>query len=332
MAVVTSDLVFLTQAGIKTEFNNAYIQALENAAWKDVATEIPTVLPIQKYGWLGRGAVMKPYVDESDAQSIAEHDYTVADIIYKGKLDVQRKALEDEQYGLLMMRARDLGREPIRHWNQLAFLGLAAGFTTTCYDGQYFFDTDHSEGDSGTQVNKTSNSLSDSSLEAADAAMRDYVDDKGVPLEIVPDTLVVGPALARRAWDLTQSQVVVHNAGDGTAGSGATAYTNFSNYFGGRYRVIVNPYLRNGTFWMADSAGQPIQVTYTAKYNWFLLDTSREIKPIVIQNREDVPITLETDMDQPTAKIKELYQFTARGRYAQAYGLWQTAYGSNATN
>ena len=45
-----------------------------------------------------------------------------------------------------------------------------------------------------------------------------------------------------------------------------------------------------------------------------------------------MPITLETDMDDPTAKIKERYQVTARGRYAQAYGLWQTAYGSNASS
>ena len=35
-------------------------------------------------------------------------------------------------------------------------------------------------------------------------------------------------------------------------------------------------------------------------------------------------------MDQPSAKIKERYQVTARGRYVQGYGLWQLAYGSNA--
>ena len=55
------------------------------------------------------------------------------------------------------------------------------------------------------------------------------------------------------------------------------------------------------------------------------------MKPIVIQSRSDVPITLETDMDQPSAKIKEVYDITARGRYVQGYGLWQTAWGSNAT-
>jgi phage major head subunit gpT-like protein len=325
MATVTSDILLLTTAGVKTEYNAAYVRAMEKPKWKDIATEIPTVLPIQKYGWLGRGGVMKLFQDEVEAQPVFEASYVLSDNIYKGNLPIDRRTLEDEQYGLLMMRVRELAQEPVRHWNQLAYSGLVLGFSNLCSDGQYFFNNSHQQGNSPTQNNTVSSSLSDAALETAETSMLAFVDDKGIPLEIMPDTLIVGPALARRAATLVDSETVVHFPGDGAIGSGATAYTPFTNYFKGKYKVIVNPYLIN------DSTTNAFH-GINAAYYWFLADTSREIKPIVIQNREDVPITLETDMDQPSAKIKDLYQFTARGRYVQGYGLWQTCWGSNATS
>lgn len=318
MAVVNSDILYLTYAGIKTEFDAAYAKAQEEARWKAIADEIPTTLPIQNYAWLGRGALMQEFKDEAPEQSLREDAYSIADKIYKANLTIWRRSLEDDQYGILLKRARELAGEAVRHWNQLAFLALANGFSATCYDGASFFNSSHQEGLSPVQSNLTSASLDDATLQKAEWAMRSFVDDKGIPLEIEPDTLVVGPALARVASDLTGSPVVVSRSTDS-----ATATVPFENYFQGRYKVVVSPYLINGMF---------NGVEYSAAYNWFLLDTSRGVKPIVIQNRQDVPIALETDMDQPSAKIKERFNVTVRGRYAQGYGLWQTAYGSSATS
>ncbi|CEK19946.1 Mu-like prophage major head subunit gpT family protein [Chthonomonas calidirosea] len=308
MAIVTSDLLLLTQAGIKTEFNNAYLEANEKADWRQIATELPTTLPIQRYAWLGRGAVMQPFADEIKEQALREDTYQLADILYKGALVIDRRMIEDDQYGLIMLRVRELAQEPVRHWNQLAFQGLVAGFSQLCYDGQYFFNANHQEGSSPIQSNITTAPLSDASLEAAATAMMSFVDDKGIPMHVVPDTLVVGPLLARRAWNLVAQDIVYQPSEVGTAGVPSTPYRN---YFNGRYKLVINPYISG--------------------YQWFLLDCSREVKPIVIQNRSDVPITLETDMDMPEARIRERYHFTVRGRYVQGYGLWQLAYGSNAT-
>ena len=315
MPTVTSDVLLLTYAGVKTVFAEAYQNAQENAKWKLIADEIPTTLPIQNYAWLGRGAVMKEFKDEVEEQSVREDSYIIQDKTYKANLAIDRRTIEDDQYGQIMMKARQLAGEPTRHWNQLAFTGLTYGFTGLCYDGFSFFNANHQEGVSPVQSNVTGASLSDAALQAAEAAMMGYVDDKGIPLEIMPNTLVVGPALKRKAEDLVGSAIVVTRVGDGAAGPGATSATDFSNYFQGKFAIVVNPYIGG-----------------SAAYNWFLLDNSRGVKPIVIQSRSDVPITLETDMDDPTAKIKERYQVTARGRYAQAYGLWQTAYGSSASS
>jgi phage major head subunit gpT-like protein len=307
--VVTTDLVKLVLAGVKTEFDAAYSQAQQTAEWMQVATEIPTNLPTQNYAWLGSMPKMEEFFDRVRLQEMREMNYTLTDKLYKAGLGIKRTALEDEQYGLLKLRAQGMAQEAVRHWNELAFLGLALGATSLCYDGQYFFDTDHSEGDSGTQSNKTTSAFSDSTLQTALAAMRVFKDDKGKPLHIIPDTLVVGPKNERYASDLLGSDTVVVKPGDGTAGSGATAATNYNNFWRGKMRLVVSPYL-DGTY----------------DDYWFVLDTSKTVKPIIIQNRQDVPITVEDDFDEASAKIKEEYQVTLRGRYVQGYGLWQTAY------
>jgi phage major head subunit gpT-like protein len=309
MGVVTSDILALTAAGLKVEFDAAYNAAQSAAVWQRVASDIPTTLPIQSYGFLGRGAVMEELKDRAREQQVNQFNYSLTDKTYKGRLSIDRRTLEDDQYGLLMKRVRALGVEPVRHWNKLAYTGLALGATTLCYDGQYFVDTDHSEGDSGTQSNKSTTALSDTQLQLAEAAMMGFVDDKGECMEIMPDTLVVGPKLARFASDLLESSVIVKEPGDGAIASGATTYTPRDNYFKGKYALVVSPYL-SGTY----------------DDYWFLLDTSREIKPIVIQSRSDVPITIETDMEEPSAKMKEKFSFDARGRYVQGYGLWQTCF------
>jgi phage major head subunit gpT-like protein len=312
MAIVTSDILLLTQAGVKTDFSDAYVEAQQRTLWPKIASQMDTTLPTQNYAWLGRGAVMELFRDEAREQGAIQYSYSLSDNIYKARMVVERKALEDDQYAQIRLRAGQLGDEPPRFQDQLMFTALDSGFSNNGYDAKTFFANNHQEGASPTQSNLISSPLSDAALEVAATTMMNYRDDKNVPMNIIPDTLVVGPLLARRAWNLVSSDVVVKQVGDGTAGSGAIAYTNYGNYFNGRYMLIVSPYITS--------------------YHWFLLQTNRRVKPLVLQMRSDVPVTFETDMDLATAQIKEEYQFSVRGRFVGGYGLWQEAYGSNATS
>lgn len=311
MGVVTSDIVRMTAAGLKTDFDEAYLQYREDAEWMLIAEEIPTTLPSQDYGHLGAGPVMKKFTDEAEKQDLNAYQYNLRDSLYKASIPVQRRALEDDQYGLIQRRVNNLAFEAVRHWNELVFTGLVAGFAAICYDGQYFFDVDHAESGSN-QSNLLSSPLADGSLETARRMMREFVNDKGKPFGAKPNGLVVGPKNERRATDLLGSDVVVIRVGDGTAGTGATAATPISNYHKGKYFLVVNEYITN--------------------WNWFVLDTSRPMKPLFIQSRSDVPITVETDMEDGGAKLKEEYTFEVRGRYEQGYGPWWMAVGSNATS
>jgi phage major head subunit gpT-like protein len=53
-----------------------------------------------------------------------------------------------------MVRVNDLASRYLSHRAKLLSTLILGGAATACYDGQYFFDTDHAEGASGTQSNK----------------------------------------------------------------------------------------------------------------------------------------------------------------------------------
>lgn len=297
MPVVTSDLLDLVLAGIKTEFDGAYIERKPQLQWGKFVTEIPTTLHTQTYDYMGRGPVMEEFVDEVEDQAVTTSGYTLQDKTYKGAMRIQRKSLEDDQYGLLMTRARELGDEAARHWDELAFTGLQNGFTNLCADKTPFFGT-HANG----QSNRGTDVLSADSLQAAITLMSRYVDDKGKPLGIKPDTLIISPELKWEAMTLLNSAFYPDPV------TTASQYLA-NNVLQGSLGLIVSPYL-------------------TSPSDWYLADTSRVVKPLIMQNRSDVPITLESDMDMPDAHIREFYRVTVRGRYAQGYSVWQTAFGA----
>jgi len=61
---------------------------------------------------------------------------------------------------------------------------------------------------------------------------------------------------------------------------------------------------------------------------WFLLDTSRAIKPIILQNRRKAALQSMTKMDDEAVFTAKQFRFGADVRREVGFGLWQMAYGS----
>lgn len=64
---------------------------------------------------------------------------------------------------------------------------------------------------------------------------------------------------------------------------------------------------------------------------WFLLDTSKPIKPIIFQNRKKFSFQSFTDENDHHVFMKKEFLYGGDGRYNVGYGLWQLAYGSKQT-
>lgn len=64
---------------------------------------------------------------------------------------------------------------------------------------------------------------------------------------------------------------------------------------------------------------------------WFLIDTSRALKPIILQTRQDYDFVALTDPDDPHVFWKNEYVYGVHGRENAGFGFWQVAWGSKQT-
>lgn len=63
---------------------------------------------------------------------------------------------------------------------------------------------------------------------------------------------------------------------------------------------------------------------------WFLLDTSKAIKPLIFQKRRDYKISSLTNENDENVFMRKEYIYGVDARVNAGYGLWQFAYGSKA--
>ena len=84
---------------------------------------------------------------------------------------------------------------------------------------------------------------------------------------------------------------------------------------------------------VVDKDGNEVSVSNTATGAgpaWFLLDTSRGIKPLIWQERETYDFQSMTDPTNPHVFMNDEYIYGVRARANAGFGLWQLAFGSNA--
>src|SRR3990167_10406846 len=200
------DIPKLLLAGMKTNFMSAYEVAVKDHL--KISTVIPSGKSSETYPWLGSVPKMQEWRDERIPQAMLEHNFSIANRDFEASIAVDRNAIEDEQYGQIEIRTKELSVEAVRFFDELVYTLIPEGVNTTgsagslfdgktvsCYDGKAFFATNHSEGNSGTHSNKGSTALSVSALQSAVTVMRKFKTDQGKPAGVRPNILVVPPDL-----------------------------------------------------------------------------------------------------------------------------------------
>ena len=110
----------------------------------------------ETYKWLGMVPQMREWVGGRQAKGFRENGITIANKKYESTLEVDVDDIRRDKTGQIMVRIGEQARRALSHWAKLLSTLIVNGVGSTnglCYDGQYFFDSDHSEGDSGTQLN-----------------------------------------------------------------------------------------------------------------------------------------------------------------------------------
>jgi phage major head subunit gpT-like protein len=129
------------RVGFKTSFQGGLKQA--TSLYSRVATVVPSSAKEEKYGWIGKIPSVREWIGPRSVQNLKEHDYAITNKSYELTLGVDRDDIEDDNLGVYAPLFEEMGMSTGAHADELIFNLLKSGFSTTCYDGQYFFDTDH---------------------------------------------------------------------------------------------------------------------------------------------------------------------------------------------
>jgi phage major head subunit gpT-like protein len=134
-----------------------YFARLENpviAGWIDgVSNLFGSDQASEQYPFLGQVPRMREWLGGRQAKGLRSSSLTIANKHYEATLEIALRDLRRDKTPQLQARVSEFADEGDAHWGNLVSTLVQNGASTVCYDGQFFFDTDHAEGDSGTQDN-----------------------------------------------------------------------------------------------------------------------------------------------------------------------------------
>lgn len=275
MIVNQANLHGLT-VGYSTAFNKSFDTTQSN--YQKVATVVPSTTGEQDYKWLGQMPGMREWIGEREVQALAAYDYLIKNKKFEMTIGVPRDDIEDDKYGVYTPLFSNMGEAAALQPDELVFGAMMSGFNEKCYDGLSFFNTAHKVGDA-TYSNRSNKKLSRESYMEGRSSIMSIKGDKGKSLKLVPDLLVVPPALEETARLILEADQI-----DGT-----------TNVLKGTAKLHVEPAL----------AEHP-------EY-WFLLCTNRFLKPFIYQLRKKIKFTsLTRDTDENVFMLDEyLYYVTS---------------------
>lgn len=320
MQITPSTLTFLFN-NFNLKFQDAYRTAPE-PWWSQIATMNPSTTAQETYAWASRSTQLRQWVGERQMRNIALYAQTIVNQDYEGTIEVDRNSILDDQLGAYNFAIDDLARASKKWPDTILLPSLRTGQSTLGFDGSNYFDTTHpvdkypgQSGTASTQRNYWSSGmpLNFDNYQTVRATMMSYVGEDNLPLGIVPNLLVVPPqqeVIARLICEGDSVGPLVYgNASNAGVTNMAGANTNVLK---GTAKVLVIPEL---------SVDPNI---------WYLMDTSRGVKPFIFQQRQAPNILALTDPKSENVFKRKKYVFGVDTRGATQGSLWFLA--SKASN
>lgn len=131
---------------LRTGFSASYKEGLKNSAAPvspKVCMTVPSSTKEMRYGWLGKMPKIREWVGPRVIQNISESDYAIKEKAFELTVGVDRDDIETDNLGIYSTLFQAIGEATLMDPEQLIWDLLKNGFATACYDGQFFFDTDH---------------------------------------------------------------------------------------------------------------------------------------------------------------------------------------------
>lgn len=141
--IVTAASVAALQVGFKKNFQDVFTAARPKSDFTKVATVITSTSKSETYGWLGKFPKMREWVGDRVIKNMEAHGYSIVNKDFEATVGVDRNDIEDDSLGVYAPLMQEMGLSAAQQPDDLTFGLLGDGASELCYDGQYFFDTDH---------------------------------------------------------------------------------------------------------------------------------------------------------------------------------------------
>lgn len=287
----------VTLRGLTHKFD----MAVQAAApfYPNLCTIVPSTGKDEQYGWIGSLPGVREWLGDRVFHELRAANFVLENKLWEDSLQIEKTDLADDRMGLYNMAFPQLGEEAALHPDQLLFETIIGAGAQACFDSQYFFDTDHSWGDSGTQSNKLTYAAATgttptvdefkAAYRAAVAALLGFKNDNGKPFyrptigRLSDLTLLVPLALRDIAIDAIESNILANS-------------TNV---------VIDKPNIVCSAF-------------YTDSASFDLYYTGGRVKPFVFQARDPISRQMKGLDDAETKFVK----FMTQARYNVGLLAW----------
>lgn len=302
----------VTQSNLDLIFRQADLrfgQVLANTpTWADkVATTIPSNTRQVTYGWMARIPIMRKWVGSRSLNAITTHARTVTNEPFENTTVLERDDVEDDQFGIFNMNISFLAAQAKKWPDQRVAQFLRDASTVLGYDAKAVYATDHPvnggdvAGGPGSGLTAQSNLFLNKALTydnyvTVRTSMMSYLGEDGQPLGIVPDTLVVPPQREGDAKLILEASFL--------SGIQANTTAPQDNTYKGTAKIIVVPEL-------ADKPN-----------NWWLLDTSKVVKPFMWQLRQAPRFTYLVNPADYNVFMQKQFVYGCDARGAVAETLW----------
>lgn len=291
-------------ATLEQDVGTSWIDAISNRFESDQDSET--------YKWLGMSPAMREWVGGRQAKGFRENGITITNKEFEATLEVLVKEMRRDKTGQVMLRVREMAERTNSHWAKLLSTLIIAGEAAVCYDGQYFFDTDHTEGDSGSQSNDLTSDVTtttapttgemETAILKSIEAMLGFKDDQGEPMnENAREFLIMVPVpFMTAAAAALGSQIIVDSS------------TSRSN------TILTMGSLGGFKISMATNA----RLSWTTKFATFRADG--QVKSLIRQEEEAV--TMSAIAEGSELEFNEnKHRYGVKASRNVGYGYWQRA-------
>jgi len=234
-----------------------------------LATEVPSTTKQNRYHWMDAIPKMREWVGERVVQNLVSRMFSIENKPFELTVEVDKDDIADDNIGVYNGWVETVGQQARKWPDQLVAAVLKAGATTVCADGQFFFDTDHPVNADNAGLGTYSNSYSSRPLNAANfgyvrSQFASRLGADGEPLQARATLLVTPPSLSDTARAILNSEIIA----PGSAWGGNVANVAVTNIYRNSVDHLEIPELE------------------TEPTVWYLLDTSKPIRPFIFQLRQ----------------------------------------------